>query len=286
MHVRDAKQASHITLQANECAGNRQPRAFAFSCVMCLPPFIATCCHCSRPCTCIFTCYLISLTSAFAIILPNPRTVSLLITFTISPSTAASSGRVSARLPRHRLLCPPASRTQDRETFAIPSIADAGLSTDNSQYHKRLKPARAPAKVAIASLLYTRRAEPKNPAQGPRLIISKADCSHARGNLPIPETLADRLPVAVVQAASLCNLLTIFFALTICHQLIHISAHCDSHAWVDPRTTVGTTIVRYRRVQQSRKDIPFGSSYAALATDRLSTRPVSSGGLEGHLSPI
>lgn len=207
--------------------------------------------------------------------------------------SAYSSHSQSLQAPRHRVVefrpdlsCPPASRTQDRETFAIPSIADAGLSTDNSQYHKRLKPARAPAKVAIASLLYTRRAEPKNPAQDPRLIISKADCSHARGNLPIPETLADRLPVAVVQAASLCNLLTIFFAPTICHQLIHISTHCDSHARVDPRTTVGTTIVRYRRVQQSRKDNPLGSSYVALATDRPSSRLVSSGGLEGHRSPI
>lgn len=270
----------------NALATGNHAHSLSLRHAMCLPPVTATCCHYSHTCTWILTCYSISLTSAFAIILPILRTVGLLITFTISPSTAASSGRVSARLPRHRLSCPPASRTQDRETFAIPSIADAGLSTDNSQYHKRLKPARAPAKVAIASLLYTRRAEPKNPAQGPRLIISKADCSHARGNLPIPETLADRLPVAVVQAVSLCNLLTRFSAPTICHQLIHISTHCDSHARVDPRTTVGTTIVRYRRVQQSRKDNPLGSSYVALATDRPSSRLVSSGGLEGHRSPI
>lgn len=92
MHVSNAKQASHITLQANECAGNRQPRAFAFSYVMCLPPVTATCCHYSLTCTCIFTCYLISLTSAFAISLP------------ILVLSAYSSHPSSLQAPRHRVV--------------------------------------------------------------------------------------------------------------------------------------------------------------------------------------
>lgn len=84
---------SHHTASECECAGNRQPPAFAFSHVN-----VSASGHCyllsySHTCTCIFTCYLTSLTSAFAILF-----------YPFYVRSAYSSHSQPLQAPRHRVV--------------------------------------------------------------------------------------------------------------------------------------------------------------------------------------